>query len=366
MKDVLLGKPESKIEFKPKVFECMRSKMELCSLDGCLDKPFWAQTRFSEEFEDILWNKNSKKPYKATRVKMLYDDNALYIGAYLYDDRLWATTSDSDVAAMTDNGFEIFLDPDGDGHNYHSVTVTPLNILQNVVMTRPPRNGGEKITAPLREGGVQTAVHIDGNLNDPSSMPLNRGWSVEIKIPWKFVLGENTHLSDGASSDKTVNAFKSPEFFTDAPVAGEVWRANFSRIDWLTEISDDGYEKVIDPEKGKGYIFDRWVWSPIGMGDMHMPELWGYIHFQNDENTLPSYTPDTEEYTKWLMWKLYYRQKYYYADKKQYASDYGAICGGWAEVNADVSLGKGTFNASTVTPDGRRVTVFSDGLITVQ
>ena len=65
MKDILLGKPESKIEFKPKVFECMRSKMELCSLDGRLDKPFWAQTRFSEEFEDILWNKNSKKPYKA-------------------------------------------------------------------------------------------------------------------------------------------------------------------------------------------------------------------------------------------------------------------------------------------------------------
>ena len=74
LKDILLGKPESKIEFKPKVFECMRSKMELGSLNGCLDKPFWAQTRFSEEFEDILWNKNSKKPYKATRVKMLYDD----------------------------------------------------------------------------------------------------------------------------------------------------------------------------------------------------------------------------------------------------------------------------------------------------
>ena len=359
MRDILRGKPESKIEFQPKTCECIRSRLPLDTVDGCLDKPFWAQTKFSEEFEDIMGNKKGKKPYKSTRVKLLYDDEALYIGAYLCDDRLWATVIESDFSSLTDNGFRVLLDPDGDSHNYYDLTVTPLNTVRDVLMTRPYRDQGICSMSTLRDRGLQTAVHIDGNLNDPSSVPLNRGWSVEIKIPWSAIIsdyGQGAYNGNSSPFNIVVNEGR-------VPVPGEKWRVNFARIEWLTEITEDeGYSKIVDPETGMSYLSESWLWSPIGSDDVHMPELWGYMYFQNEGNTLPAFTPDRTERVKWLMRRLYY----YYADKKQYAVDYAALCGGRAEIDADIYATPHTFEACTYLPDGRCVTVYSDGLVNVK
>ena len=114
------------------------------------------------------------------------------------------------------------------------------------------------------------------------------------------------------------------------------------------------------------YLNESWLWSPIGVEDLHMPELWGYLYFQNEDNTLPAFAPDGEELAKWLMRRLYYRQRYYYNDKKQYSPDYAALCGGRAEIDAEIYVTPHTFEARTFLFDGRCVTVYSDGLVNVK
>jgi hypothetical protein len=62
------------------------------------------------------------------------------------------------------------------------------------------------------------------------------------------------------------------------PKDGDVWRVNFSRVEWQVTVDDDslGYTKVEGPRE------DNWVWSPQGLINMHFPEQWGYVRFVAD------------------------------------------------------------------------------------
>ena len=48
--------PEKCLEFKPRTYVCNRAEMEP-EIDGRLDKPFWDAAEWSDDFEDIEWNK---------------------------------------------------------------------------------------------------------------------------------------------------------------------------------------------------------------------------------------------------------------------------------------------------------------------
>ena len=55
----------------------------------------------------------------------------------------------------------------------------------------------------------------------------------------------------------------------DDPRANKVWRANFSRVEWLTK-----------PE-------ENWVWSPTLVVDIHKPLRWGYLRFVGKDGVVP-------------------------------------------------------------------------------
>ena len=85
---------------------------------------------------------------------------------------------------------------------------------------------------------------------------IDIGWSVEVAIPWTGLAAYN----DGRSTP---------------PRVGDVWRVNFSRVQWTWDIIDGRYvrlPKETHPE-------DNWVWSPQGVIDMHRPEHWGRVSF---------------------------------------------------------------------------------------
>jgi len=55
------------------------------------------------------------------------------------------------------------------------------------------------------------------------------------------------------------------------------WRINFSRVEWQVMVVNNTYEKVPNvPE-------DNWLWQPIGVIDVHLPERWGYVQFSTDD-----------------------------------------------------------------------------------
>ena len=100
---------------------CYQTKNEL-NIDGKLDEPSWGKVPWSEEFVDI---EGAKKPAPLypTRMKMLWDDQYLYIAAELKEPNLWATLTKRESIIFRDNDFEVFIDPDGDTHNYYEIEI---------------------------------------------------------------------------------------------------------------------------------------------------------------------------------------------------------------------------------------------------
>ena len=152
-----------------------------------------------------------------------------------------------DSVIFHDNDFEVFIDPDGDNHEYYEIEINALNTEWDLFLKKPYRDGGPAINE-WEIPGLKTAVHVSGTLNDPSDSDTS--WSVELAIPWKS-LAEHAHRPA-------------------PPKDGDQWRINFSRVEWRHEIVDGKYRKIPNTPE------DNWVWSPQGKVDMHRPERWGY------------------------------------------------------------------------------------------
>lgn len=323
----LSGVPEPKIEYAPKHYICRRAAGPL-ELDGKLDKPFWEAAAWTEEFVDIEGDLRPK-PAKQTRVKMLWDDEYFYFGAELIEDQIWGTLTERESVIFYDNDFEIFIDPDGDTHQYYEFEINALNTVWDLMLVQPYRDGGPPVNGwDIR--GLKTAVHIDGELNNPEAD--NRKWSVEVAIPW-------TILKECAPGGR-------------APVKGEFWRVNFSRVEWQAEARDGKYEKVINPETGKPYPEDNWVWSPMGIINMHYPELWGYVVFA-DANGPDTFELSRDERIKWELRKLYYRQRNHFEAHGEFAKDMELLKGGDAwSIEPVIETTRSLFQMTASSADG--------------
>lgn len=232
---------------QPLRYECRRAPAAL-NIDGRLDDGAWKLAPWTSYFVDIEGSAKPKPRYR-TRAKMLWDDEYLYVAAEMEEPHVWATLTEHDSVIFRDNDFEVFLNPSGDGNNYFEFEINALNTGWDLFLPRPYKKKGRPDNS-WEIPGLRTAVHIQGTLNDPRDR--DRGWTVEIAFPWK--------------------AFASRAPVT-RPKPGEEWRVNFSRVEWRVEIRDGKYVKV------PGLREDNWVWSPQGLIDMHVPEMWGYVRF---------------------------------------------------------------------------------------
>lgn len=289
--------PQPNLTYQPKHYSCQRAEGR-SDWSGRLDQPFWEKAIWTDEFVDIEGDLRPL-PAKRTRVKMLWDDEYFYVGAELEDNEIWANQSERDSIIFYDNDFEIFIDPDGDTHNYYEFEINAMNTVWDLLLVKPYRDEGPAINGwDIR--GLRTAVYIDGELNNPQAQ--NRKWSVEIAMPWSIL--------------KECSAYQR------APQAGENWRVNFSRVQWQVDIVDNQYVKRINPATGNSFPEDNWVWSPMGIVNMHYPELWGYVTFVDGDtdqhiNEQP-HTTTIEQY-KWVLRQLYYRQRQYASEHHAYA-----------------------------------------------
>jgi hypothetical protein len=233
-------------ESTPKHYDCRRAARPL-TIDGRMDEPEWQRAPWSDDFTDIE-GASKPAPRFRTRMKMLWDDQYLYVAAELEEPDVWATLIEHDAVIFHDNDFEVFLNPSGGGKNYFEFEINALNTSWDLFLAKPYRQGG-KADNGWEIPGLRTAVHVEGTLNDPKDW--DRGWSVEMAFPWK--------------------AFEERSGYA-RPRMGQEWRINFSRVEWRTETVDGKYRKLPGKE-------DNWVWSPQGVVNMHVPEQWGFVRF---------------------------------------------------------------------------------------
>jgi hypothetical protein len=164
------------LPYAPRTAVCLRTTGPL-TIDGRLDEPAWQATDWSAPFVDI----DGVKPVRhATRMKMLWDDKALYIAARLDEPDLWATITTRDAVIFQDHDFEVFLDPGGDSHEYYELEVNALGTPWDLFLVKPYRDGGPPLHA-WDIAGLRVGVDVRGTLNRPGDR--DDGWTVELALP---------------------------------------------------------------------------------------------------------------------------------------------------------------------------------------
>ena len=287
----------------PKHYVCYRASGPL-AIDGRLEEKDWQNASWTEDFVDI---EGSLKPLPKfrTRAKMLWDDNYLYIGAFIEEPHIWGNLTERESVIFNDPDFEVFIDPDGDTHNYAEYEMNALNTQWDLLLTKPYRDDTLNNVAidNWNYNGIKTAVHIFGTINNPCD--TDTGWTVEIALPLDALAELSAHGRK--------------------PVSGQQYRLGFSRVEWAVDIVDGRYMKRTHMVDGKKRVLpeDNWIWSPQGVINMHRPETWGFLQFSDMISGTGSdtYLPDPDNDIKWALRELYYSQKSYYQKNKCFATD---------------------------------------------
>jgi Carbohydrate-binding family 9 len=252
-------------------YTCYRTAGPI-TIDGRLDEPSWRRAPPSTPFVDIV---TGEPAWFDTRVRLLWDDEALYFGFSAQETDVRATLTARDSKIWEENDLEIFVAAED---VYYEFEMNALNTIYEVFWIwkdalRPGRAwygrpefdpqiqrtlvldgvGGHVHPRGERWGfldwdfpGLRHAVHIDGTLNDASDS--DRGWSAEIALPWDgFAL-----FADGRPLP---------------PQDGDVWRIDCSRFE---KAGRNG--EILDPCAG-------WTWNRHGHYDSHIPEVFPRVTF---------------------------------------------------------------------------------------
>lgn len=251
---------------------------EKITIDGRLDKA-WKNASITNDFIDIEGEKEVKY---TTSVRLLWDEQNLYVFAELEEPHIWGDIKNRDEIIYYNNDFEVFIDPSGKGEVYGEIEINALNTVWDLLLNRPYRTGGfANFHWNLDE--LKTAVRIDGTLNDPSDE--DQKWTVEMAIPMKPLI-------------ELKNDRRKPI------QEGDQWRLNFSRVEWDYDLIDGKYHrKKVDGKYAREY---NWVWSNQKAINMHAPEMWGVMQFTESETSEGvAFIENDDIHIKQMLYALY-------------------------------------------------------------
>ncbi|SDS01148.1 Carbohydrate family 9 binding domain-like [Formosa sp. Hel1_31_208] len=228
------------------------------TIDGKADEIEWNNASFTHDFIDI---EGVKIPKFSTKVKMLWDNDYLYVYALMKEPHIWGDITERDAIIYLNNDFEVFLDPSQTGFGYGEIEINALNTVWDLYLDKPYRVGGKaNFEWDLKQ--LKSAVFINGSINKYND--IDNSWSLEIAIPLlPFVRLKNK-----------------PKTF---PKENEQWKLNFSRVEWDFDIIDGEYQRK---KENDTYLKEyNWVWSNQKVINMHEPEKWGILQFTEQETS---------------------------------------------------------------------------------
>ena len=157
---------------KNRVIKELKAKRitEAPKIDGKLDDPAWENASIAKEF--VMFDPGDRDPEpknKKTQVKVLYDDNAIYIAGYMFDsnpESILKQLTERDNFGTSDV-FGITINPNNDGQNEFMFLVTAAGVQIDAQIS--PSNGDD-----LSWNEVwYSKVSFD-----------DKGWYVEMKLPY--------------------------------------------------------------------------------------------------------------------------------------------------------------------------------------
>jgi len=248
-------------------------------IDGNINKQIWRGAKWSKRFVDMV---TGGPGMFNTQTAILWNDTNLYIAFRVEEPFVEARQTERDSIVFLESDLEVFIDG---GDCYYELEVNAANTVYEVFFIwKDAYTKGSKFDVPMfdvhqsqaytfggdydRSGpsfwkgthprgirwaftgydlpGLQTAVQVDGTLNDNSD--IDQGWSLEIAIPW-------------ASLGLLANGRSLP------PEPGDIWTLFLGRFEKLMSAGQE-----IQPHPA-------WVLSHHGVYDTHMPDKWSRVEF---------------------------------------------------------------------------------------
>jgi hypothetical protein len=194
-------------------------------IDGLLNDIAWQNASIAKNFVMFTPDKGKKEPNNIkTEVKIVYDDEAIYFGAYLYDDNPDEIPMEFQTRDNFGNAdyFSVIINPSNDGINQTEFTVTSIG-----------NQNDAKINSGYKDYSWNAVWESNVQL-------VENGWIVEIKIPYSALRFTN---------DKE-----------------QIWSVNFHRYHRKTR--EDYSWNLIDIENGKVGQYDGII---TGISDIKPP-----------------------------------------------------------------------------------------------
>jgi len=187
-------------------------------IDGKLDDAAWQKAQIPKDFA-VYWQRRPART--ATKARLLWDNQYLYFSAEMQDSDLYADVKEHNGMIWSNDVFELFFKPAQDQLAYYEFQVSAANTQLELFF--PSRgSGGYHRFAPLTKLGVESAVQLQGTLNNWRDKDI--GWTVEGRIPltgfeisgskpragakWRFALCRYDYSA----------AFDRPELSSTAPL----------------------------------------------------------------------------------------------------------------------------------------------------
>jgi hypothetical protein len=171
------------------------------TIDGKLDEAGWARASPPATLQ-FLWEAQTGAKQK-TFARLLWDDQALYVGFDAEDTDITAQFTERDDPTYRDDAVEIFINPDPKQEAvYYGFEMNARGVLYDYL-----NYNSRTLFKRFDATGVKVATSLRGTLNIRTD--ADSGWSLEAAIPWANF----------------------EELSRRRPVVGTVWKANFNRWD---------------------------------------------------------------------------------------------------------------------------------------
>ena len=198
-------------------------------IDGRLDDAAWQNAPVATDFiQSAPFDGSAVSEH--TEVRMLQDENALYIGAWLFDSTpsgIIVGESRRDASPSETDAFLIILDTFLDGQNGFVFGTTPSGIEYDGQVTREGQGGGGGERA-MRGSGGGFNLNWDGSWTVATSRDQG-GWYAEFRIPFstlRYERGEN--MTWGVNFSRSIRRKNEEAFWAAIPRQFDLYRVSMA------------------------------------------------------------------------------------------------------------------------------------------
>jgi len=227
------------------------------AVDGRLDEPAWAEAPVISEFTQL--DPFEGEPVtEPTEVRIIYDDNAIYIGAALHDsERPRTRLGRRDAMISATDWFSVSLDSYHDHLTSYRFSVNPSGLRRDMALAGGGNldpgmeaRGGDTSWDPVWD--VETTIVPPGADRDPQDPEAFSGWIVEMRIPFsqlRFRPGDEQTW--GIQLERQINRKQENSYFAFTPKNEASGIARYGHLHGISGIASGRNLEVVPYVAGR-------------------------------------------------------------------------------------------------------------------